>query len=31
MRATEFINETQELAEIERLRPNDYEGGKSSL
>lgn len=31
MRATEFLIETQELAEIERLRPNDYEGGKSSL
>lgn len=31
MRATEFLNETQELAEIERLRPNDYEGGKDSL
>jgi hypothetical protein len=31
MRAVEFLNETQELAEIERLRPNDYEGGKNSL
>jgi len=31
MRANEFIIETQELDEIERLRPNDYEGGKSSL
>lgn len=31
MRATEFLNETQELAEIERLRPNDYTGGKDTL
>jgi hypothetical protein len=31
MRATEFINETQELDEIERLRPDDYAGGKESL
>lgn len=31
MRAIEFLNEAQELAEIERLRPDDYEGGKDSL
>jgi hypothetical protein len=31
MRANEFLNETQELDEIERLRPNDYAGGKESL
>jgi hypothetical protein len=31
MRANEFLNETQELVEIERLRPSDYEGGKQSL
>lgn len=31
MRANEFINETQELDEIERLRPDDYEGGKYAL
>ena len=31
MRANEFINETQELDEIERLGKNDYEGGKESL
>lgn len=31
MRAIEFIIETQELDEIERLRPDDYEGGKDSL
>jgi len=31
MRANEFINETQELAEIERLSPDEYEGGKNSL
>lgn len=31
MRATEFIIETQELDEIERLRPSDYTGGKDSL
>ena len=31
MRANEFLNETQELDEIERLRPSDYAGGKESL
>jgi hypothetical protein len=31
MRATEFINETQELDEIERLTPSAYSGGKDSL
>jgi hypothetical protein len=31
MKASEFLNETQELDEIERLRPSDYEGGKQSL
>lgn len=31
MRANEFIIETQELAEIERLSKDEYEGGKSSL
>jgi hypothetical protein len=31
MRANEFLNEIQELDEIERLRPSDYEGGKQSL
>ena len=31
MKASEFLNETQELDEIERLRPSDYEGGKDSL
>jgi hypothetical protein len=31
MRANEFLNETQKLDEIERLRPSDYEGGKQSL
>jgi GNAT superfamily N-acetyltransferase len=31
MRASDFLNETQELDEIERLRPSDYEGGKQSL
>lgn len=31
MRSTEFINETQELDEIERLRPDAYTGGKQSL
>jgi hypothetical protein len=31
MRANEFINETQELDEIERLRPDAYSGGKSYL
>ncbi len=31
MRANEFLNETQELDEIERLRPDEYEGGKNAL
>ena len=31
MRATEFLNETQELDEIERLNPSAYTGGKDSL
>jgi hypothetical protein len=31
MRANEFLNETQELDEIERLRPDAYTGGKESL
>ena len=31
MRATEFINETQELDEIERLSPSGFEGGKEHL
>jgi GNAT superfamily N-acetyltransferase len=31
MRANEFINETQELAEIEKLSPSAYAGGKESL
>jgi len=31
MRAIEFLNETQELAEIERLSPSGFEGGKSYL
>ena len=32
MRANEFLNEAHEqLDEIERLRPSDYEGGKQSL
>lgn len=31
MRATEFIIETQELDEIERLSPSAYTGGKDSL
>ena len=31
MRANEFLNETQELAEIERLTRTDYTGGKDSL
>ena len=31
MRASEFLIEAQELAEIERLRPDAYTGGKQSL
>jgi len=31
MRSTEFLNETQELDEIERLSPSGFEGGKSYL
>jgi GNAT superfamily N-acetyltransferase len=31
MRANEFLNETQELDEIERLPPSGYSGGKSYL
>jgi GNAT superfamily N-acetyltransferase len=31
MRANEFLNETQELDEIERLTRTDYVGGKDSL
>jgi hypothetical protein len=31
MRANEFINETQELDEIERLSKSGYEGGKDAL
>jgi hypothetical protein len=31
MRAIEFLNETQELDEIERLSPSAYSGGKDSL
>lgn len=31
MRAIEFLNETQELDEIERLTRTDYTGGKESL
>jgi GNAT superfamily N-acetyltransferase len=31
MRASEFLNETQELDEIERLYPDDYAGGKQYL
>jgi hypothetical protein len=31
MRASEFLNETQELDEIERISPGAYAGGKQSL
>jgi GNAT superfamily N-acetyltransferase len=31
MRASEFLNETQELDEIERISPGAYSGGKSYL
>jgi GNAT superfamily N-acetyltransferase len=31
MRATEFLNETQELDEIERLSPSGFSGGKQYL
>jgi hypothetical protein len=31
MKASEFLNETQELDEIERLSPSAYTGGKDSL
>jgi hypothetical protein len=31
MRANEFLNQPQELDEIERLRPSDYAGGKEYL
>jgi hypothetical protein len=31
MRANEFLNETQELDEIERLSPSSFSGGKSYL
>jgi hypothetical protein len=31
MRASEFLNETQELDEIERISPSGYTGGKSYL
>ena len=31
MRSSDFLNETQELDEIERLNPSAYTGGKNSL